>query len=176
MKGTIHKCLEEMVLEKHGQAVWQKCLLQAGFAKNRDFYPTEDVEEEGSLQLILDTAKTLEISLNELFDDFGEFWCCTYAPKRYSFWYVGVKNAKDFILRLDNIHSLVGKHFNNAQPPRFGYTWQDPSQTILRVEYVSSRNLIDLYISLAKGLGKYFQEEIQIQKLSAHEVELRFAY
>ncbi|GAB4398663.1 MAG: hypothetical protein OHK0053_17730 [Microscillaceae bacterium] len=162
MKGTIHKCLEEMVIEKHGEAVWQTCLLHAGFDKHREFYPTEDVEEEASLQLILGTATSLDISLAELFDDFGEYWCCTYAPKRYSFWYVGVKTAKEFILRLDDIHSLVGKHFNNAQPPRFNYAWQDPSQTILRVQYSSNRRLIDLYISLAKGLGKYFQEEIQI--------------
>ncbi len=176
MKGTIHKCLAALVKEEYGEDAWKKCLQSSGFEPERNFALTEDIEEENSINLIVESAKVLDIPLKKLFDQFGVYWCCTYAPKHYSFWYVGMKDAKAFIIKLDEIHGLVGKHFNNAKPPRFLYHWTDKNQKVLKVEYQSNRKLIDLYISLVNGLAIYFKEEIEINKISEHEVELTFDY
>jgi hypothetical protein len=172
MKGTIHKCLGEMVVKEFGQEAWKKILDASALPTDYTFVKTEDVDENQSLELLVHSSKILGKPLTEIFDLFGVYWVCEYAPREYQFWYIGLQNAKDFVLKLDRIHSLVGKHFNKAQPPRFIYTEEDAHN--LLVSYQSERKLLDLYISLVKGVGVYFKEEIRITKLSEQEVRLTF--
>jgi len=174
MKGTIHNCLAEAVKEKYDAPTWERCLIATGFSRMRTFHRGDDIEEEKSVQLFVKTAEVLGCELNDVFTLFGDYWSCVYAPKNYSFWYIGVKNAKEFILKLDDIHSRVNHHFTNAKPPRFQTFWEDNAQKCLRVTYTSERSLLDLYIALAKGMGKHFGEEIKAEKLSASEVRLVF--
>jgi len=174
MKGTIHKCLHELIVERYGKSKWEACLNSVNLATNHRFMPSEDVPETTSLNLVSNTATILGISTQQLFDEFGEYWCCTYAPKTYSFWYIGLKNSKDYILKLDRIHEMVGKHFNQAKPPRFEYQWTDENEKILQITYHSDRNLMDLFIGCVKGVGKYFNEELKIQKRSKSQVIIHF--
>ncbi|WP_448519342.1 heme NO-binding domain-containing protein [Rhodoflexus sp.] len=175
MKGTIHNCLGEMVRAKYGTEAWQKCLTYAGMPYNRRFSMVEDVGEIESLQLITSSAQSLGVSLQQLFDEFGEYWCCTYAPAKYSYFYIKFRNAKEMILQMDRVHANVGSNFANAKPPRFFYKWEDETQKHLIVTYQSERNLIDLYIALAKGVGKYFNEPLTLEKLSEKQVRITFA-
>ncbi|TAF67960.1 MAG: hypothetical protein EAZ55_01060 [Cytophagales bacterium] len=173
MKGTIHRCLEEMIKHHFNDKVWEDTLVASNFPISYNFTLSEDVDEEKSLNLVLNSAKVAQVSVEEIFDLFGEYWVCTYAPKVYSFWYIGIKNAKDFILKLDGIHGIVGKHFNQAAPPRFLY--EEESPTTLLITYQSNRSLIDLFISLVKGVGIYFKETIQTEKLSDVQLRITFA-
>ncbi|MCC5943562.1 MAG: heme NO-binding domain-containing protein [Bernardetiaceae bacterium] len=172
MKGTIHRCLGEMITEQFGESKWQEVLKATALPEDYRFTKTEDIDEHQSLQLITNSSTILKKPLSEIFDLFGVYWVCHYAPREYKFWYIGLKDAKDFILKLDNIHSLVGKHFNKAKPPNFIYT--EENKYTLLVQYKSKRNLIDLYISLVKGVATYFKEDIEIEKLSESEIRLTF--
>lgn len=174
MKGTIHNCLGELVRTKYGNEAWENCLNTAGFSPSSRFSMIEDVDESKSLQLIISSAQSLGISLQQLFDEFGEYWCCTYAPAKYSYFFVMFRNAKDMILQMDKVHVNVGSNFANAKPPRFLYRWADNTQKELYVTYQSERNLIDLYVSLVKGVGKYFNEALTVEKLSEKEVKITF--
>jgi len=42
------------------------------------------------------------------------------------------------------------------------------------MKYWSSRGLIDLFVGLIKGFGKYYNETLVIKKLSTTEVEIVF--
>lgn len=175
MKGTVHNCLGELICAKYGTAVWQKCLTDTGMSPNRRFSMVEDIDEVVSVKLIITSAQSLGISLQQLFDEFGEYWMCTYAPSKYSYFFVMFRNAKEMILQMDKVHISVGSNFANAKPPRFLYKWSDDTQKELYVTYQSDRNLIDLYVSIAKGVGKYFNEPLIVEKLSEKEVKITFA-
>lgn len=172
MKGTIHRCLSEVVIKHFGEDTWRNILHKTGFEADRNFALSDDVEEELSLKLIQETVSTVGVEAEAVFDLFGEHWVCEYAPKHYAFWYIGAKNAKEFMLKLDNIHSIVGRHFNNAKPPRFLY--EEKSPNILEIEYKSNRSFLPLFISLVKGVGVYFKEAIDIIHLSDNKIQLHF--
>lgn len=163
-----------MIVENFGEKAWDECLQKQGFGEHKVFSLTEDVEEELSMGMFTIVCDTLSISMDRLFDMFGEYWSCQYAPHTYSFWYIGAYSARDMILKMDTIHSLVGRHFNNAHPPRFDFQWIDPEEKRLLVTYKSARNLVDLFISLAKGVGKYYNEELEIEKISESQLVILF--
>ncbi|PZR17573.1 MAG: hypothetical protein DI536_04470 [Archangium gephyra] len=60
----------------------------------------------------------------------------------------------------------------NARPPRFQLSWRDADT--LDVEYLSERKLIDVYVGLARGVGKYFKEALTVTKLSETHVQIVF--
>ena len=172
MKGTIVRCLAEMVTEKYGDDKWQACLADVGLENGRRFRMTEDVSDHESLQLFAAATEVLGISMQELYDAFGIHWSTKYAPENYRSWFMMAKSAKDFIKQLDRIHDVMTQNIPNAVPPRFQYVWETENK--LRLTYNSKRNLIDLFISLAKGIGEYYQTPVRAQKVSANEVILIF--
>ncbi|MCC5920614.1 MAG: heme NO-binding domain-containing protein [Cyclobacteriaceae bacterium] len=172
MKGTIHKCLGEVITRDFGQEKWGEILVTAGMPKYQTFNLNDNVDEQQSLLVFSSCSKVLNKSRGEIYDLFGEYWICHYAPREYSSWYNGVNSSKDFIRKIDRIHVLVGNHFSSAEPPLF--IVKDISEDILLVNYISKRGMIDLYISLVKGLGIYFEEKIFIEKVSDTQVKLTF--
>jgi hypothetical protein len=171
MKGTIHKSIEKLVTEKFGEEKWYECLASVGLDEDHVFMLNEDVDEKLTMDLLTKMPAVLGISFQQVCDAFGEYWVNAYVPKIYFGYIEGYKNAKDFLLAMDEIHDTVTKEIPNAHPPRFDYV--DNGDTII-VTYKSSRGLIDLYISLVKGVGIYFKQMLDVKKLSDTEVEIKF--
>ncbi len=174
MKGTIHYALEEMIKSKYSEESWQKCAVAMGYAQNFSFVLEiqSDIDEEESLQLFAKSAEVLEVPLAEVFDNFGEYWCCEYIPQLYKVFYIGLESTKQALTKLDWIHEAVTKRMENAHPPRFSYSWLSDNELLMG--YNSSRPLIDLLISLIKGLDKNFGNHTIIEKLSDSELKLIF--
>ncbi|WP_421875924.1 heme NO-binding domain-containing protein [Marinoscillum sp.] len=174
MKGTIHFCLEETIKANHGDTAWEKVAKAAGH--QADFsYGTkirDDIDEVQSMELFVLAANTLGIQLSELFDEFGVHWCCEYSPRVYGVFYRNMTSTKEGVTKLDRLHETVTNHIENSYPPRFLYNWLGENE--LELTYKSDRNLIDLFISLVKGLNKKFNDHTEIQKLSEQKVILRF--
>jgi hypothetical protein len=74
---------------------------------------------------------------------------------------------------LDEVHVMMTATIPNAHPPRFEYQWE--GESTLNVTYHSQRNLIDIYIGLVKGVGKFFKEQLIVTKLSQHHVRIKFS-
>jgi hypothetical protein len=70
------------------------------------------------------------------------------------------------------IHEQVTKNIENAHPPRFDIEALDEKR--ISVHYKSNRKMIDFYIGLAKGVGKYFNTPLQVKKISDEYVEITF--
>jgi hypothetical protein len=162
MKGTIHKCVEKLVIEKFGQEKWEECLTAAGLDDDHVFMMNDDVDEKLTMELITKAPTVLGISLAQLFDAFGEYWVHTYAPKVYPAYYEGVSSSKEFLLKLQNIHVEITQNVSNARPPMFDYVWE--GSNILKMTYKSGRGLVDLFVSLAKGLSSYYKDNVKIEK------------
>ncbi len=174
MKGTITVCLIELVENKFGKDKWAAIIEDAGLAAQASSFRMApyDIPDEQVLKLIASTCKVLRITAQQAADAFGEYWCCTYAPEVYALIYKHFKSAREMILGMDKVHVDMTATIPNAHPPRFDYVWVAPDT--LLVEYKSKRNLVDLYVGLARGVGKYFKEELTVTKISPTQVRIVF--
>lgn len=172
MKGVIVQCLQELVQKNFGIDKWEKILIQSGFEDYKVFYIAEDVDDGKVVEMLKSTCAVLHITLEQAADAFGEYWVCTFAPRVYPTFFSGIKTAKDFLLKMDGIHDLVTKNMKGARPPRFEYNWEN--EKTLLMTYNSSRGLIDLLPGLVKGTGKYFKENVKVQKLNDKQLRITF--
>ncbi|WP_258098894.1 heme NO-binding domain-containing protein [Marinoscillum pacificum] len=174
MKGTIHYCLEETIIKYHGEDAWTQVTKGAGLGEDFSYGTKirDDIDEVQSIELFVLSANIIGIELSQLFDEFGEHWCVEYSPKVYGVFYRGMNSTKEAVTKLDRVHETVTNHIPNAYPPRFVYNWK--ADNVLELFYKSDRNLIDLFISLVKGLNKKFGDYTEIEKKSEHIVLLTF--
>jgi hypothetical protein len=174
MKATITNCLAELVEHRFGKDKWTAILRDAGLQARASAFrlPTSDIPEEQVTQLLASTCKVLGLSLQQAADAFGEYWCCTYAPRLYAVIVKRFKNAREMIIGLDEVHVMMTATIPNARPPRFIYSWEN--DTTLNVTYQSQRNMIEMYIGLVKGVGKFFKENLVVTKMSPYQVKIVF--
>jgi hypothetical protein len=173
MKGVIAHCLRALVVEKFGQDKWEQALVGAGLDKNTSFLVTQDVDDGAVLKVVGSVCNVLNISLEQAADAFGEYWVCSYAPKIYKAYYQGKNSAKDFLLKMDEVHQLTTANMPNAKPPRFDYSWEGDKTLIMK--YKSHRNLLDFLAGLVKGVGKYYKEPLQVVKNGSDSIKITFA-
>ncbi len=174
MKGTITACLIELIGKKFGKDKWAAIVEDAKLGEHAAEFRMSpvDIPDEQVSKLLASTCKVLGMTAEQVADAFGEYWCCHYAPRVYALVYTRFKSAREMILGMDKVHVETTVSIPDAHPPRFAYTWENPSTLI--VEYKSRRNLIDLYVGLARGVGKYFREDLTVTKLSPVKVKIVF--
>jgi hypothetical protein len=172
MKGTVHKCVEKLVIEKFGLDKWEECLASVGLDEDHVFMMNDDVDEATTMRMLGNMPGILDITFQQLLDAFGEYWACTYTPTVYPAYFEGITSFKDMLVNLDRIHQEVTENMNNSRPPRFTYKWVN--EDTLQMQYNSQRGLVDLFISIAKGMNKYFNEDNKITKLDNNIVEIAF--
>lgn len=174
MKGTIIVCLRDMLAEQYGQSVeqWKDLMAAAGVDRHKVILLSTDVEDTQALALFGEAQRRHFKSHQELADAYGNYWSVVYAPKIYSSVYKGVKNARQFLLKLDQVHVQVTESMANARPPRFRY--EEREDGMLVVHYISPRGLVHLYAGLARGIGNYFGEKLDVQVLDDSQVAIRF--
>ena len=66
MKGTIVKCMEEMVTQKFGPQKWKQSLRKAGFSEERDFTLLSDVEDSKFHGIVKGVADAVSLSLDQV--------------------------------------------------------------------------------------------------------------
>lgn len=173
MKGVIVNCLKEMVTNRFGKDKWEAALEKAGLEKKTAFLATQDIDDNVVFKVIGTTCEVLNISLSQAADAFGEYWTCSYAPNIYKAYYYGVTSAKEFLLKLDEIHRVTTDTIPNAKPPRFEYSWTNDSTLVMK--YTSHRGMVDFFVGLIKGVGKYYNQHLTVSKLPGDKVQIVFA-
>ena len=174
MKGVIFHAIKELVIEKFGKEKWEEILNKSEFDKERIVLAASDVDDEKMMKIISACLEVLNLSLTQLADAFGDYWVNVYTQRLYWVYYKESKNAKDFLLKMDIVHFKLTKDIPNARPPRFEYEWKDDHTLIMH--YHSKRKLIDLVVGIAKAVGKYYKEDLQVKKLSEDKIEIKFNY
>ncbi len=171
MKGTIVKCLEELVRSKFGEPKWKEILAKAGMPPTAIFMTTTVVADADVMKLIQATTAVLKITQEQAFEAFGEHWSTQYAPSIYGMYFDKAKNAREFLLNLDQVHVAMTKNAG-ASPPRFKYEWK--SEKHLVMTYASPRGLVALMPGLIRGVGKYYKERLDVS-LTGNDVHIKFA-
>ena len=173
MKGSIVKCLSELVKNNFGEHKWKDIMQISGQNPNMLIKAISDVDDATFFNIFENTCKVLDITRQQACDAFGEYFINTFAPKIYGSFYTQFKTAKQFIMGMDKVHDTVTNIVQNAHPPRF--TIEEVDKNTITVNYISHRNMIDLYMGLTRGVGKYFNTTIDIKKISDEKVELTFS-
>jgi hypothetical protein len=173
MKGVILSCLASMVKDKFGEEKWALAMQDAGLARTAIFLAHEDVADAQAVRILGSVCKVLDIDLQQAGDAFGDYWVNTFTPNIYPAYYLGVTNAREFLLKMDKVHIMTTQSIPNAHPPRFDYNWKDDRTLIMT--YRSERGLMDLFVGLIKGVGKRYGENLAIQVLDKSRVEIVFA-
>lgn len=172
MKGTIVKCLEEMIVAKFGKDKWKEIAQQSGTKiGNTIIMPIANVEDGAVLKVVQSACQVLNITLEQAADAFGDFWMTVYAPRCYPS-FLQQKNAREFLTHMDDVHVQMTRAMKDAHPPRFEFKWND--ERTLVIEYQSSRGLIDFAVGLCRGAGHFFKEDLQVRKLSDTRIEVVF--
>lgn len=173
MKGIVVNCLENLVSENFGTEKRNEVMNLSGMGADKKYEMSDDIEDELVLKMFANTCQAGNLSFEQACDVFGEYWVSSYIPKLYPDFYVDVKSAKEFLLKLDTIHASISTRIKNAKPPRHSYEWKD--ENTLAMSYLSDRDLIELFVGAIKGVAKYFNEDIQIRKVDRQSVEINFS-
>ncbi len=172
MKGVVVDCLASLVNEKYGTDKWREILDGAGVPRFSLFLATQDVEEEKVLDLVTSLTRVLGLTLPQAADAFGDYWVNVYSQKIYSPYYKSCRNAREFLLSVNEIHRKTTAQIKDARPPRFTYEWENDDTLIMH--YHSERGLIDFMVGLIKGVGTFYKERLEVEKLSDDKARVRF--
>jgi hypothetical protein len=173
MKGTIVRCLEELVVTQFGKDRWEQCLRDVGLRASTVIFPLSDIPDAQVVELTQAVCKNLDITFAQAADAFGDYWVNVYCQKMYPMYFERKATARDFLLDMDNVHVQMTRAMEQARPPRFDYEWKDDKTLIMH--YRSHRNLVDFVVGLAKGVGKYYKEDLWVTKLGPDNVQIVFA-
>jgi len=171
MKGTMLKCMEEVVTRKFGATKWKESLEKAGIPDSRTFTVLGDVDEAEFKQIMKSVAGVASLSLEQVMEAFGEYWSTVYAPKVYRAYFSDSNSVRELLLNLDHIHDVMTKSMQSARPPRFRYEWEGAD--LLIMHYESNRGLVALMPGLIRGLGKYYNEKLTV-RVVGNAVHVKF--
>ncbi|MBN2381608.1 heme NO-binding domain-containing protein [bacterium] len=172
MKGVILSCLSSLVKEQFGNDKWLMILKDAGMEKKSVFLSHESIDDAKVVDILNSLCKILNVSLQQAADVFGDYWVNTFAPAVYPLHYRGVNSAREFLLKMDEVHEITTRSIPGATPPHFDYEWKN-DQTLI-MTYHSIRGLIDIFVGLIRGVGKHFNEDLAIRVLDKKRVEIVF--
>lgn len=172
MKGTIVKCLKELVVNRFGAEKWAEICRLSDYPANQIINLSADVEDAKVMSLLGSTCTVLGITLEQAADAFGDYWVNDYAVVIYKHVYDKFGSAREFILGMDGVHVQVTKMVANASPPRFKYEFKDEKTLIMT--YESQRGLILVLAGLIKGLGRFFKENLGVTRLDDRTLRIVF--
>ncbi len=172
MKSVIPMAIQETFVKHFGEKEWPLVLKKAGFDPDNVFYGHRDTPDEKVVALLGAIMELKSMSMKDLSDAFGDHWVNHFAAKHYFAFYQRARNAKEFILKMNEVHDKIGSKVDGSKPPKF--TFEEKPDGSLEMGYISDRNLIDLVIGLVKGVGKKFNETIHVTKLSESLLKLKF--
>lgn len=164
MHGTIFFELKKYVETKlGGQAAWDKLVSEAELGA-RTYEVMADYPDSDAIQLISTASRITEVPVPALLEDFGEF----IAPDLLQM-YGGVINPTwktlDVIEHTETqIHSVVRLHNREAHPPDLRCVRTSDNDVV--IHYNSQRRMCDVAKGIAKGLAKYYEENISISESS----------
>ena len=130
MKGVIALATKELILDKFGEEKWAEILQNAGITEEPLIFVTSNVDDKLILNIIKSIGEVLNLSLEQIAEVWGDYWVNVYTQKSYSIYYERAKNAKEFLLALDDLHRAMTRNIKDAKPPKFKYYHYDENTLI----------------------------------------------
>ena len=160
MKGVIFNLVEEVVVGKYGEDVWDSLLEAAGVDgsyTSLGSYPDEEL-----FKLVGAASSALGVSGDQVVLELGEA-AIPLLAERYPVFFEGHETTRSFLLTLnDIIHPEVRKLYPGAQVPNFGFGVDSPD--FLEIHYQSPRKLCALAEGFILGAAAQYRERATIEQ------------
>ncbi len=175
MKGTLVKAMQEMVESEQGQNTWKEILKISELDDDFDVDVLADIEDGKFNNLLDSTAEVLDVSKKEAMDRFANYFILEYVPKAFSMnmYFSQSSCAREFLMKMDEVHERLTKNMEDARPPRFDYEEKDDGSLLMT--YNSDRNMFELFKSLANAVGEYCNDDLEIEEAEADTLEINFS-
>lgn len=164
-------CLQQMVESKFGKAKWSSIMEKSGLPRTKTFVSNHQIDDDLIYKVIGNTCDELDITIEQAADAFGNYWMTEFAAKKYYAFVLTHQNARSFLLSMTKVHDKITND-EKATPPKFEF--EELSENMITMTYNSKRNLEVFWLGLIKGVGDYFNENIEIKELGKSKVELTF--
>ena len=161
MYGLVNKAIEGLVVENHGEDVWEAIKAKAGIDIDV-FISNEGYDDSLTYDLVGAASEILGAPAEAILESFGIYWVTTIAEQSYGHMMdASGKTLTDFLVNLPNFHTRVTMIFPKLRPPRFEVT--DIQENQLHLHYHSHRpGLQHFVIGLMKGLGNRYDSEVEV--------------
>jgi len=160
MHGFIFIEFDKFVLEHVHYTEWQQAL-KLHEIDNSSFSPTELYPDEKMVEMLHLAAEVTNKSPNQLLELFGAFLVPDLMKVYRAYIDPSWKTLDVLEYAETTIHVAVRKSTAGASPPILQVNRPSPREVI--IEYVSPRNLPELGIGIIKGLGVYFNENLDVK-------------
>lgn len=155
MYGLFHRTIREMVNARVGAQSWQRVEDKLSLDASH-FISARVYDDALTIDILAESAKVLELSFDDLLEQFGVFWIHSTSSGQYKgiMEFTG-RTLPEFLTNMDRMHTSVRVAMPNAVTPLFSVISSDESNVI--VQYQSERSgLNPLVVGLLKGLLTYF--------------------
>jgi len=168
MYGLVNKGIQGLITDNYGVDIWEKVKEKSNVSTDL-FLSNEPYPDEITYDLAHDAAEVLNISLNEVLINFGEYWVINTGQKSYgSLMQAGGSGLKEFLINLPNFHSRVMLIYPKLTPPEFNVT--DINERSLTIHYYSNRQGLKYFVyGLISGLGKMYDQPVKIEIINSRD-------
>lgn len=166
MYGLVNKAIQDVVVREYGKGAWTAVLEAAG-TPEVDFQGMEEYPDHLTYALVGATAKTLNMSTDQVLEILGEYWVLYTAKAGYGdLLQMAGDSFVGLLQNLDLLHARIGRSYPALQPPAFQCT--DISESSLLLHYRSGRaGLAPLVVGLIRGVAKMFKVTAAITVLDS---------
>lgn len=159
MKGVIFKGIRELIVTKLGSNAWQAIASSAECSESF-FSSAQEYPDELALELISETARFMELSVDQVCVEFGKFWVANTGRETYpSIFALAGDRPLDFLNNINRIHKIVTRT-TGSSPPSFSIEKGDEGQIL--IHYYSSRQLCSVLHGLILGVGQMYGQELHV--------------
>lgn len=165
MYGLVNQAMEDYVRRDFGDDSWGRIRAGAGLALDM-FVSMDSYPDDVTYRLVDAAVPVLGLPPEQILEAFGEHWVLYTAREGYGDMLAMCgSNLRQFLARLDNLHTHVGLSFAQLRPPSFEVE-PVPGEDAVLLHYRSERaGLAPMVVGLLKGLGKRFGEAVAVRRL-----------
>ncbi len=159
MHGIIFEEIRAFAEAQLGDGGWAR-VRGAANLDDRTYEGIQAYPDEEAVALVVAASEVVGAEVGDVLESFGEFivkdLASLAAPLLDPLW-----KALDVIEHAENtVHSVVRIDNPGAEPPRLKATRISDSE--VHVRYDSERRMCRLAIGICRGLGRHFEEELEI--------------
>ncbi|MDR3588516.1 MAG: heme NO-binding domain-containing protein [Negativicutes bacterium] len=175
MKGTIVETWIKTAEKLWGKELVGKAALEAGWAADKMFLPTEDVPDQNPMRFAAYLASRLNKPEEEIWFSIGKDNVLTFSSAYPAFF--RQENLYSFLRSMYDVHIVVVKRFAGATPPELRIEPVSEYEAVL--SYRSKRGMFGYLRGLLAGAAEYFKETIQTETVESTadsmKIKIRFA-
>jgi hypothetical protein len=169
MYGLVNRAVEQLVVSLKGEPGWRGVCAHAGVSSD-GFVATEIYDDKLTFDLVNAVSVRMGLPVETVLEAFGEYWITYTAAEGYeSIMDSGGNNLREFLGNLNSMHGRVEATFAHLSIPQFRV--EDISPHEYHLFYRSTRDgLAPMVIGLVKGLGKRFDQAIEVRHIHAKAI------